>query len=162
MTEIHIFHHFRFIWWYETLVYFENTIILWLIYMMHECLRERRNIYFTVMSAFYAQYLEPCRNEIFPYSFSSGWKFDPKTVNFDCLFEWFFRHFLGCYLKQVDETWSEVGPNGYQSDAYDCRVIQSSIQEILGSKIAKVNQNGPNLVNDPNFFSKNDFFCQSF
>ena len=63
-----------------------------------------------------------------------------------------FGHFLGCYLKYVDKTWSEVGPNGYQSDADDCRVIRSSVKEILGSKMAKINQNRPNLMNDPNFF----------
>ena len=34
-------------------------------------------------------YLSQVCHQIFSYSLSSGWKFDPNTVNFECLFEWF-------------------------------------------------------------------------
>jgi len=45
-----------------------------------------------------------------------------------------FGHFLGIHLKYFDGTWSEVRLNGYKAVVKDCRLINSSILEILRVK----------------------------
>ena len=56
-------------------------------------------------------YLSQVCHQIFPYSLSSGWKFDPNMVNFECLFEWFLGIFstttrnISMKLGQKSEKW---------------------------------------------------------
>jgi hypothetical protein len=45
-----------------------------------------------------------------------------------------FRHFIGNHLKYFDETWSEVGQNGLEVVAKDCRSILSTIEAIVRVK----------------------------
>ena len=65
-----------------------------------------------------------------------------------------FRHFLDHHSKYFDETWSEVRKNGEEAGAKDRRVSFATIREIFRVKIAKIDQNQPNFMNDPNFFDK--------
>ena len=63
-------------------------------------------------------------HQIFAYLSSSGWKFDPKIVNFHLkngLFWVVFGYFLGKYLKDFYKTRSEHRENRYEADAKDRR-----------------------------------------
>ena len=103
-------------------------------------------------------YLSQVCHPFFHSSSSSMRKFDPKTVNFECLFEWF----LGIFSST---TWDISMKLGQKSDKMDKKQLQKTAgqyyqpsRRFLGSKMAKIDQNRPNFMNDPNFGRK-IFYC---
>ena len=57
-------------------------------------------------------FLSQVSPRIFAYSSSSGWKFDPKTANFQCLFEWF----LGIFSATAWNISTKLGQKSDQMD----------------------------------------------
>ena len=64
-------------------------------------------------------YLSQACHQIYPYSLSSGWKFDPNTVDFECLFEWF----LGIFSTN---TWNMSTKPGQKLDKMDEKQLQKT------------------------------------
>ena len=85
-------------------------------------------------------YLTLVCHPFFHISSSSMRKFDPKTVNFECLFEWF----LGIFSST---TWDISMKLGQKSDKMDKKQLQKTAgqyyqpsRRFLGSKMAKIDQ----------------------
>ena len=68
-----------------------------------------------------------------------------------------FGQYLDNYLKDLDETWSEVRQNGYKSDAKDSMVKSKPILKIFRPIDSKMDQNLWMIqkIFDQNFFGLN-------
>ena len=89
---------------------------------------------------------------------SSGWKFDPKTVNFECLFEWF----LGIFSAATWSMWMKLGQ---KSDQMDTNQIQGHTIIHRGDFRVKYGQNQPKstkLNEWSNFFSRSRTILTKF